>query len=320
MEQGNSIDAAKGIKVDPYPATWIKRQHIDEEDTEEIKKEKEFLNDVCADRKPYFFKYRYPACEREYNEYIESKKIWARGYFHKSLEELLEAEDCDLTEEEIKFKENYYRFCPLINYHSPMNNVCEYLEKELKVIKNMKKEKTSSEVIALMQTQEVELYEEIEGVLQSYYKDYMEKKRSFKSKQKGILKPIKNEEEDNIVNIEQYAKLIRQRAEDFFSNLNKKGSLNEIIANYVVEYYYKKYPSKNKSFVWSVFGKYIVENIKTNTLKTTNKTTVPFHDKNGDIEYLGARYKEVVIDIEKRDEDKNNAETTEIQYQESDNI
>ena len=39
-----------------------------------------------ATEKPYFFKYRYPACEREYNEYIESKKIWARGYFYKSLE------------------------------------------------------------------------------------------------------------------------------------------------------------------------------------------------------------------------------------------
>ena len=66
--------------------------------------------------------------------------------------------------------------------------------------------------------------------------------------------------------------------------------------------------------MWSVFGKYIVENIKTNTLKETNKTTVPFHSKDGDIEYLGATYKEYVIDIEKRDDDKYDAETTEIQY------
>ena len=83
---------------------------------------------MCADRKPYFFKYRYPACEREYNEFIEAKKMWARGYFHKSLEEVLETEDKDLTEEEIKFKDNYYKFCPLINYHIPMNQVCAYFE------------------------------------------------------------------------------------------------------------------------------------------------------------------------------------------------
>ena len=314
--QGDSIDSAKGIKVDPYPTTWIRRQLITEEDTEEDKIQKDFLNDICADRKPYFFRYRYPVCEKDYTEFIEAKKMWARGYFHKSLEEILDGSDLSLEEQ--KFKEDFYRYCPLINYHSPMNNICEYLEEELKVIKNFKQEKTPDEVIQLMQTQEVELYEEIEGVLQSYYNDYMDKKRNLKSRQKGIIKPIVQDEEDNIVNIDQFGKVLRQRAEDFFSNLTNDGNLNEVIANYVVEYYYKKYPSKNKSFVWSVFGKYLIENIKKNTLAISNITTVPFNCQDGDIEYLGAKYKEYIINIEERtDED---AEATEIQHEESNNL
>ena len=316
MQQGNAIDAAKGIKVDPYPVTWIRRQLIKDDDTEDVKVQKDFLNDICADRKPYFFRYRYPVCEKDYTEFIEAKKMWAWGYFHKSLEEILNGQE--LSIEEQKFKEDFYRYCPLINYQSPMNNICEYLEKELKVIKNFKQEKTPDEVIQLMQTQEVELYEEIEGVLQSYYNDYMDKKRNLKSRQKGIIKPIVQDEEDNIVNINQFGKVLRQRAEDFFSNLTNDGNLNEVIANYVVEYYYKKYPSKNKSFVWSVFGKYLIENIKKNTLAISNITTVPFHCQDGDIEYLGAKYKEYIINIEERTEE--DAEATEIQHEESNNL
>ena len=316
MQQGNAIDAAKGIKVDPYPTTWIRRQLIKDDDTEDVKAQKDFLNDICADRKPYFFRYRYPVCEKDYTEFVEAKKMWSRGYFQKDLDEILEGEDLSLEEQ--KFKEDYYRYCPLINYHSPMNNICEYLEEELKVIKNFKQEKTPDEVIQLMQTQEVELYEEIEGVLQSYYNDYMDKKRNLKSRQKGIIKPIVQDEEDNIININQFGKVLRQRAEDFFSNLTNDGNLNEVIANYVVEYYYKKYPSKNKSFVWSVFGKYLIENIKKNTLAISNITTVPFYCQDGDIEYLGAKYKEYIINIEERtDED---AEATEIQHEESNNF
>ena len=81
------------------------------------------------------------------------------------------------------------------------------------------------------------------------------------------------------------------------------------IAKKSLQYYYKKYPSKNKSFVWSVFGKYLIENIKKNTLKNTNQTTIPFHDIDGDIEYLGARYREYRIDIEEgTDRDAKTAE------------
>ena len=41
----------------------------------------------------------------------------------------------------------------------------------------------------------------------------------------------------------------------------------------------------------------ILENIKNNTLKQTNKTTVPYLDKDGDIEYLYNKFSEVEIDI-----------------------
>ena len=77
-----------------------------------------------------------------------------------------------------------------------------------------------------------------------------------------------------------------------------------MIADTVVEFCYVKYASKSKAFAWNVFGKYILENIKNNTLKQTQKTTVPYIDKEGDIEYLYNKFSEVEIDILLPEKDK----------------
>lgn len=307
--QGDSIDAAKGIKVAPYPATWIKHQKINEEDTEEQKAQKKFLNDVCADKKPYFFKYRYPALSREFKEFETAYKFQAQDLFQKSLDEIIKEDDNNLSVAEIDFKNNYYEFCPIINYHSPMNRICEYLEKELTLIGELKKEKTSVDIISLMQSEKKQVDEESIERLKDYYEAYLCKKRDLKTKQIFAVKNIPqkiNTVDDAFVNINQYAKYIRQQAEEYFGNLQKinieKGkeaqSVSEMIADAAIEFAYIKYPSKGKSFVWSVFGKYIVENIKKNTLKTTATTTIPIKDDNGEIEYLYNHYNLAIVNLE----------------------
>lgn len=309
-EQGNAIDAAKGIKVDPYPQIWTRRQKINPEDTEDIRARKLFLNDVCADRKPYFFKYRYPASNREYEEYIIAKDFYCRTTFNKRLEEILETEESLLTEKEKDFREKYYEFCPLINFQGPMNKVCNYLEKELGLIKNLKKQKTPEHVIKLMQTEDKKIDEFDIEKIKEFYERYICKKRDLKMQQLYAVKSISQKmvnTEDNIINIEQYAKKLRAEAEEYFmKNCVIGKTVSEMIADTVVEFCYVKYTSKSKAFAWNVFGKYILENIKNNTLKETNETTVPFLDKDGDIEYLYNKFSEVKIDIllpEKIDEE-----------------
>jgi hypothetical protein len=81
--------SAKGIKIDKYPTHWIKRQNIKENDDEDTIERKNFLNEVCADKKPYFFKYRYSNCKYEYEDYIFAKEIFCQSEFGKSLEEIL---------------------------------------------------------------------------------------------------------------------------------------------------------------------------------------------------------------------------------------
>ena len=299
--QGNAIDAAKGIKVDPYPKIWTKRQKITSEDTEDIEARKMFLNDVCADRKPYFFKYRYPASNREYEEYVVAKDFYCRVTFNKRLEEILKMDIEFLSEEEKEFRESYYEFCPLINYQGPMNKICNYLEEKLCLIKELKKQKTPEHVIKLMQTEDKKIDEFDLEKIKEFYERYVCKKRDLKMQQMFAINSISQKmvnTEDNIINIEQYAKKLRAEAEEYFmKNCVIGKTVSEMIADTVVEFCYIRYASKSKAFAWNVFGKYILENIKNNTLKRTQKTTVPYLDKNGDIEYLYNKFSEVEIDI-----------------------
>ncbi|RKJ29872.1 hypothetical protein D7X33_42160, partial [Butyricicoccus sp. 1XD8-22] len=66
---GDSIDAAKGIKTEPFPIEWRKRVFVDKSDSKEVKKEKYFRNKLVADKKPYFMTYVYDKLQKEYKDF-----------------------------------------------------------------------------------------------------------------------------------------------------------------------------------------------------------------------------------------------------------
>lgn len=182
-----------------------------------------------------------------------------------------------------------------------MNKVCNYLEKELDLVKTLKKGKTPTHVIQLMQSENKKIDEFDLEKMKEFYERYVCKKRDLKMQQIYAVKSISQKminTEDNIINIEQYAKKLRAEAEEYFmKNCVIGKTVSEMIADTVVEFCYIRHKSKSKAFAWNVFGKYILENIKNNTLKKTQKTTIPYLDKNGEIEYLYNKFSEVEIDI-----------------------
>lgn len=225
--QGDAIDKAKGVKCDDYPVTWIRKQKIYQEDSDEVKNEKMFLNEICADRKPAFFKYRYA----ESNE--KDKKFKNGIEMYKMLNP-----DFELTDE-IQGS--------LIDYNSPMNKVFHYMEDNLKCLK--KEIKTSDlNIVLLLKTNKEPLqdYDKI-NYMKSLCDKYFEEKSKFK---KGI-----NKEFDNI---DQASKEIRLKALDVFEN-------EEEIANYVVEICYIQKYHQSKSFAWNVFGSCLINNLIKNS-------------------------------------------------------
>ena len=68
----------------------------------------------------------------------------------------------------------------------------------------------------------------------------------------------------------------------------------QVLATLAVYVNYILYPTSSKNFAWELFGEGIILNIYDNSDKNFN---VPFIDINGDIEYLGSKYKNKGVDI-----------------------
>jgi len=276
--------SAKGIKTDKYPTHWIKRQNINEDDDEDTIERKNFLNEVCADKKPYFFKYRYSNCKYEYEDYIFAKEIFCQSEFGKSLEEILKTEIDLLSTEEQDFVNRYYKYVPLIDYNSPMNKICHHMENNLKEIKPLTRFETPERVISLLRTNQVQDKEKIE-IMKKFCREYFEQRKDFKASQ--ILRGL-NKTESDFSSIEQYYCLLREKIINCFDS-------EEEAVNVAVEVCYIQNYRQSKSFIWNILGKELLKNIIKNS---TEKPSVLKLDNNGEIEYLFKKYKEVEVNLD----------------------
>ena len=123
--QSRQIDKTKiGENVKELATVCRQFQHIKEEDSEEIKEKKEFLNSILADRKPYFFRYKYRQTDKEYRDYIAQKNEDCHQHFRITLDELLAMPESEMTQEQKDFKDYYNRFIPVVTSKCVMNKIC----------------------------------------------------------------------------------------------------------------------------------------------------------------------------------------------------
>ena len=270
--QGNAIDAAKGIKTDPYPSHWINKQFINPDDSNKLKEHKMFLNDICANRKPVFFKHRYSASKNDDKNFQSSIELFSMLECGKPIKELSKDK-----QNEQELLNSYENKSVLIDYNSPMNKVYHYMEDKLSCLK---KQSTlvNLDVSKLLKTNKEPLdnFDKI-NIIKSLADDYFAEKSKFK---KGINKEYSN--------IDQYAKVLRDRAVGCFDN-------EEELTNYVVEVCYIQRYHQSKSFAWCVFGDFLLRNLMRNT---SQPVTIPVRDDNGEYEYLFNNYtlKDVYVD------------------------
>ena len=82
------------------PSIWNTFQPIKPEDTPEQIEEKKFYNSILADKKPYFFRYKYSQTDKELKEFLEDKNLNCHSKFGIYLDELLKIPEEELTEEQ----------------------------------------------------------------------------------------------------------------------------------------------------------------------------------------------------------------------------
>lgn len=125
--QQNEIDKAKGIISNPMPDHWHSRRACVNKfrgDEDEL----QFQLRICADKKPYFMMYIYPALGKLVRKYEASVKFAAQQKFQQNYELLMEKNADELTDEEAGFVVSADYNAP-VNYGScTMNRLCWMVE------------------------------------------------------------------------------------------------------------------------------------------------------------------------------------------------
>lgn len=282
--QSAQIDKAKiGRKVKSIPKTWTNYIEYEDGDTEEIKKEKDFLNRISLRKHPYFFIYLYKGTRRSYKKYYSNQDITCRQRFGKSIDELISAKR--KTKEELDFLNEFKKKSPVIDSDCTMNKICKYIESIDFGIRRIAQDESDEELHTLLMSGNVSEFDN------SICKKIVKAIQDFKDLSHGLASTSDTSVRDDLdeeveANIDITYTELEAKLIEICSNVN-------ILVDYLIYIFYVRNKGFNKEVLWKIFGSYIIENLR---LKT-NKIVVPVPDENGEIEYLNKKYtlKEVLV-------------------------
>lgn len=279
-EQGNQIDKAKGLIVKNFPHHWTNWSNPSHKDCPFNQEDADFYNKLIIDKRPMFMKYLYPTYKQKFNEHYNKYNYLCYRTFGIYIEDLIKLEN--KTEEQAKLVDNYYRFNPFIETDCPMNNICRYMEKEIKEIKINVKKSSPDHIFNALYNPKIDFTESQLKEMEKIYKAYK------KSKSKSENIELYNQEDMD--NIELYkVDNIASLDFDYISDDIQR------LANIAVYINYVLYPTSPKNFCWDLFGDGIILNIYDNSNK---EFYIPQLNKNGNIEYMGKKYKNERVMIE----------------------
>ena len=268
-EQGAIIDATKGLVIKPIPPHWTNWQKNEDGDPQI-----DFENSILIDKRPQFMQHLYRTYSKKYLQYFNNYNAICIGKFNLELNELLDKPVEELSIQQAEFLSTFYRYNPLLNSTCEMNRISRYMQNQIKEIKYSHKNKDAEKYTQILKSPSFDVDRNKLKELYEIYKKYKSGKRNFDRLDDENGEP-------RFKTLEQYCKSIRQEALTISSDVGELASLAVVIC-------YELHKSDNKSFAWSIFGDGIVENVR---LNSSDKISIPFLDKSGEIEYLGLKYK-----------------------------
>lgn len=294
--QSRQIDKTKiGENVKTLGTVCKQFQHITQEDTPEQIEEKMFYNSILADRKPYFFRYKYNFLNKEYNEYVKKANENAQIRFSMTLDELLlkqkNGEELDSNEE--AFLMYFNKFMPVIDSDCVMNRICKYIEGVDFKIKQKVRSSHNFDYKTLMSQNfniNKKLYIKIKDEVEKTFKEWEEIARN--SIGRNIEKNSAQGNGQKKLDRENEYVLLKGRLEEICSN-------EEQLANHLVYLFYEDKPSLSKTTLWSLVGKQIFENIKSKT----QYFYFPIKNSNGSLEFLYENYSIEHIAVAEKNEE-----------------
>jgi hypothetical protein len=125
---GQEIDRIKGADRPKLPSTWRETVALQGNETPEQRKAIFDHNSMVISKKPYFFRYLYPALDVKWRKYEKAYDQVSKAQFGKSIKELLRSNS--LTPDELNLVRRYRKYAPLITSDCTMNRICRTFEKQ----------------------------------------------------------------------------------------------------------------------------------------------------------------------------------------------
>lgn len=284
--QSAQIDKAKiGQEVKGIPKVWINRNQIKKNKHGKIidkhAARKTLYNNTLLDQYPYFFRYVYKDTDRTYKKYLDEYNVICRQKYKMDFP-TLESLETKSTEQEA-FIADFYAFCPVLISDSPMNLLCRYLEKiDFGITKKTKADAGSFnyEIYKQKKTDSSEYYAAVKAAMDKFIRE----------QRNVIMTNVADDAFDPSDELhDAYSEHI---SDDLYERLSTISSNPYIIANCLVDYFYREKPKSNKDLLWASYGKFIYINIVENTGHTTALFPMPCGDREKyDLQYLGYHYK-----------------------------
>ena len=260
FHQGSAIDAGKGNLYIAPPSHWSRREKFDwDNDSEEEKQRKYYINKLLGNKKSYFMCYIYPSLMKQFKQHKESSKRICRAMLGCKMDQVFKKKD--KTKEEKKFLRNYYRYLPALVNKSIMNQLCWYVEDidfDLKFFKNGKDDDFDYRILMndnIIVDKNSSTFKKILNIMKKYHHIY-----EMNTHERNSLIEDYNvqyeEFEDDID--EEYSILFREIENELFAVCSNRYEL----CNYVIYIMYNNFKNKSKAIMWNICGKEIVNNLK----------------------------------------------------------
>ena len=268
--QGNEIDRAKGVDVDPYPEHFSKYTKITEDMTEEQKEKAKLNNLLLAEKRPYFMRWLYSPYNNRYGNEILSYDTICRSRWGISFSEVMSNPK---TDDQVRLLERYKKRTFFINNNSTMNRISRHMEESLRNIKSSSKSRTDFDYKRLLSNPNYSPSKKDIEKIKVLYKEYKSLRRSL---YEGHETDISFEETQEI------SAYINEKA---YRTISSKSSE---LADLAILCVYTVLGKNSKSFLWNVFGQEIVDTIKKKHKE--RYVRVPMYNDKGSLYYLWSRY------------------------------
>lgn len=269
------------------PQYWYdnKACAVKDDDNPDTIEDKKFWSSICAWRKPYFMSYIYPAQMRDYKQYVAAARKRIKWDGFAGLDEIMQKTVKDDVDEMVI---QYYLYRMPVGINScTMNRLCWTVEDELEDFEEELKIRRKFDYDSLKSG--VEYTNSQYYGIRSIFKDYLRFARG-----NAIHSGNGNNNKETGADRKERIALYQ---ESMFRNLHDKCSNDDVLCDIMLDLCKKN--ASSIAIVWELFHDTLIKRL----LERHNGMVHSLvQDENGDIEYDGKRFKDVVVDMNSKED------------------